>query len=158
MPVKCFTFATPSSRAAGPIGLPDPDQPYPCYSRCSQPKERFESTILGHRGDWIYDPSPEARVKVGGTRNVEIADPSTHNRGFVLAGGRADTCPAARTEERLYRMDLYWRGAPRTDGQFQAGSKQGDRCSGTGARHFDVRVELSSGPEDLRCYRAVPKL
>src|SRR5215472_7380232 len=72
----------------------------------------------------FYDPSPEARVKVGGTRNVEIAYPSTRNRGFVLVGGRADTYPAARTEERLYRLDLYWRGAPGTDGQFQAGDKQ----------------------------------
>ena len=90
---------------------------------------------------------PKARVPMGGTRNVEIADPSTHSRGFVLAGGRTDTCPAARTEERLYRLDLYWRGAPGTDGQFQTGSKQTDCCSGTGARYFDVRVELSFGPK-----------
>ena len=54
---------------------------------------------------------------------MEIADPSTHNRGFVLAGGRADTCPAARTEERLYRMDLYRRGTGQMDNFKQVVSK-----------------------------------
>src|SRR5262249_41801063 len=90
------------------------------------------------------------RVKVGGTRNVEIADPS-------LTIAALCSPAAAQTPVPLHGLK-YWRGAPGTDGQFQAGSKQGDRCSGTGAGHFDVRVELSSGPKDLRCYRAVPKL